>query len=663
MSWLRNHMRHFVIPGIQTIVRDRGRSDGHLTDADIKQSGKRIRPSTKCKYVEAGMLYSLVSSILPRSNVTREIALGLCRQVGQGDDSQFVYELDLGGSGLGDRVKSLGAGYNDVQGSDVLHSFITNSVKTLKKRTNRRFTVIYPGRDVWCWEVLSRKLGMPSLYDPRVSRDVARNEFVLKKVMADWTIPDWKKTILFDSGYAGTVPRAIGRAAGLDESMNVVMLSAVKNKEQIFPTHAKARKKALACEYLAKYRKRTVIRNGEAVQELAGLEQFIKAALLTIWLWHHVSPARLPAWQDAPKKPWGRPKGWVNVKGKGLFIDSNNLTGSITTAGTGIVNLGQGVVWDPNAPAIPTISVPLSFGGTGNIAVVAGTGTTNALTFSSNATTSTGFVSAATTLDNLWGTGASAGLAHSIIQDQNWQIATQQQQIKQLQNIPPKPAIVDPNTFQLLDAKTRKPLPIPGNGPFPGQMPAQGHALGQYPGPPVRFAPLPRARDTITRKHVIDKNGFVTMVDNCRQVAVDAHVAAADKKLDEAKRLNKQTMGLLSAVTGTPPGGGLPDVSIRIDRKKNGDFVKQTLLTTPLITPLVLPSAFKGGPIEPFTNPPGVVIGPNGNVLADNRPLKPNSLKTPPQSGSGAGTSAQPPTIASPTSTVIGNAIQSTNFF
>ncbi len=624
MSWLRNHFRHFVIPGIQTIVRDRGRSDGHLTDADIKQSGKRVRPSTKCKYVEAGMLYSLVSSILPRSNVTREIALGLCRQIGQGDDSEFVLELDLGRNS--DRVRDRGRvaeladGYNDVSGPDVLHSFITNSVKTLKKRTNRQSTVIYPGRDVWCWEVLSRKLGMPSLYDPRVSRDVARNEFVLKKVMADWSVPDWKKTVLFDSGYAGTVPKAIGRAAGLDESMNVVMLSAVKSEEQIFPTHAKARKKALACEYLAKYRKRTVIRNLEAVQELAGLEQFIKAALLTIWLWHHVSPARLPAWQDAPKKPWKRPKGWD--KYKGVFIDSNNFTqGSlVSTANTSIVNLGQGVVWDPNAPSIPTINVPLHFNAsaaanTSNFSVVTGTtGTTTPLTFntSSAATTSTGFVSASTALDNLWGVGSSAALSQGIIQDQNQQILQQQQQIKQLQNIPPKPGIIDPNTFQLLDAKTMKPLPIPGNGPIGAitAHPPLGNALGQYPGPPVRFAPLPR--DTRNRKHVIDKNGFITMVDSTIQVAVDAHVAAADKKLDEAKRLNKQTMGLLSAVTGTPPGGGLPDVNIRIERNKNGDFVKQTLLTTPLVP------------------------------------------TTPPQNGSGNGVPAQPPTIALPTSKRVG---------
>jgi len=285
-----------VIPGIRTLARADGKT---VFERDIKPCDKQLRPSTKCKYPEVGMLYALVSSILKADNTTREVALGLCRQVGRGNDAKFVYELDLGGRGSADRVKLLSEGYKGVEGADVLHSFIVNSVKELKARTGKRATVIYPGRDVWCWEVLSRKLGMPSVYDPRVSRSVAGRQDLLKPIVEAWPIPNWNRTVLFDSGYAGTVPRAIGKAAGLEE-MLVVMLSAQKEEEQIFPTHAKARRKALACEYLAKYRQRANLRDDGIHQPLAHLEEFIKAALLTIWLWYHVSPAKLPAWKDPP---------------------------------------------------------------------------------------------------------------------------------------------------------------------------------------------------------------------------------------------------------------------------------------------------------------------------------------------------------------------------
>jgi hypothetical protein len=289
MSWIKNHFRHFVVPGIRSLARADGRI---LTEQDIRPFDGRLRPSTKCQFAEAGLLYAAVSSVLRKSDPTREIALGLCRALGTPSESQFIYELDSAG-----RVKKLAEGYEGVEGADVLHSFVGSSVRRLKRRTRKRATVVYPGRDVWCWEVLSRKVGLPSLYDSCVSRTVADNDQAIKQVVERWDVPDWARILLFDTGYQGTVPRAIGRAAGL-ERINMVMLSAMNDQEQIFPGHAKSRRKALACEYLAKYRRRGTTRDGSPYQELADLEEFIKAALLTVWLWHHVSPRRLPAWSD-----------------------------------------------------------------------------------------------------------------------------------------------------------------------------------------------------------------------------------------------------------------------------------------------------------------------------------------------------------------------------
>jgi hypothetical protein len=324
MSWIRNHFRHFVIPGVRTIARADGRV---LMDRDIRPFDGRLRPSSKCKYAEAGMLYAAVASVLRKSDPTREVALGLCRALGSPAEAQFIYELDSQS-----RVRDLAEGYKDVEGSDVLHSFIRSSVKRLKRRTRKKATVVYPGRDVWCWEVLSRKVGLPSLYDSRVSRCIATNEKALQKTMEHWEVPDWARTLLFDTGYQGTVPRAIGKAAGL-ERINMVMLSAVEGKEQIFPGHAKSRRKALACEYLAKYRRRCVTRDDAPYQELADLEEFIKAALLTVWLWYHVSPGRLPSWRDQPKpkprvvKLTGNP-GWGSGGGSGgnIVVSASNAS-------------------------------------------------------------------------------------------------------------------------------------------------------------------------------------------------------------------------------------------------------------------------------------------------------------------------------------------------
>jgi len=397
MSWLRNHMRHFVLPGIHALARADGKT---LLDQDIKPSDRKVRPSSKCTYAEAGMLLAVCSSILKKTNPTREVALGLCREVGKPGDAKFVYELDLGGRGLGDRVKNLGLGYDGVEGADVLHSFIQNSVKELKARTRKRSTAIYPGRDVWCWEVMSKRQGMPSHYDSKVSRSIATNPKAMAKVIQPWQIPDWNRTVLFDTGHAGTVPRAIGKAAGLDK-MNVIMLSAVNNDLQLFKTHAKSRKKALACEYLAKYRRRAIVRDDAPYQEIADLEEFIKAALLTIWLWYHVSPSRLPSWRDqdvvkSKATPWST-------------IPSSNLT----VPASGGITFGGGAI-ATNTPIWVNATTAAS---TGTIDIGGTWGNQSAWANNTSITT------AATTLDNMWGQGASTGAFIDIIDQQNQQIS------------------------------------------------------------------------------------------------------------------------------------------------------------------------------------------------------------------------------------------------
>jgi hypothetical protein len=628
MSWIKDHVRQFVVPGIRTIARANGRV---LVDEDIKRVDKALRPSSKCEYLEAGLIYSLVASILPKSNETREVALGLCRQVGKAGDAEFVYELDLGGRGVDNRVKDLAFGYRDVEGADVLHSFISNSVKELKRRTKKKATAIYPGRDVWCWEVMSQRQGMPSHYDAKVSRSIATHEKAMAKVIEPWDIPDWEKTVLFDTGHAGTVPRAIGRAAGV-QRMLVIMLSAKNNEEQLFRTHAKSRKKALACEYLAKYRKRATVKNDEPYQELADLEEFIKAALLTIWLWYHISPARLPAWQDQEVI---KAKGGLRFgKSGGLTIGNSNLV-SVTPINNG--HLFGTTLVDPWASSATTTPSVLSWANTSTAS-----GTTWGPTIVGNGTG---------TIDLAWGgTGMNVLTA----------LADASPVIPPVQH-----NMVDPATFQLLDGVSKTPLEPAMDAKAAGLDPVQYEiqksraelrgrleavAPGGFKGDPLKkFERIPArvTMDASNTKIIADNRPppppkGVNMVDHLialqapkslkkipGQVTGKDIVAYETAKLNAATAVaNSKTAKLLEplkdklpeimARSNAPPGQ-LPLVSLGIEIDKDtGAAHKTVTYKSPLISnqpggvPLAnsvpTPTTGQGNPVKPVTDGRGKAI-------------------------------------------------------
>jgi hypothetical protein len=474
------------------------------------------------------MLLAVCSSILKKSNPTREVALGLCRQVGKVGDAEFVYELDLGGRGLADRVKNLGFGYQDVEGADVLHSFIANSIKELKRRTKKQATAIYPGRDVWCWEVMSRRQGMPSLYDSKVSRSIATNPKAIKKVIEPWQIADWEKTVLFDTGHQGTVPRAIGEAAGV-KNPNVIMLSAIDPEYQIFKTHAKSRKKALACEYLAKYRKRAVVRNDEAYQELADLEEFIKASLLTIWLWYHVSPARLPAWRDREV-----------IKTKdGLKFGNNALKRY------GSTNINQTLFTQ-----IPVTTGPI-WATTG-----ATTATTPSIIDVGNWPNNTSVTTGTSQLDGWFGVG-STQYAQNFIS-------------------PPAPVVpaVDPKTLQLIDPVSKTRLEPAMDAKAAGLDPVQYE---------IQRARL-EMRGKLAAAGAVNANGRIYPTPGISGKDIVAYgtaklnAATAKANNDTAKRLEpiKDQIPAIMAASNAPPGQ-LPDMRLGIEVDKSTGAVHKTI--------------------------------------------------------------------------------------
>ena len=134
-----------------------------------------------------------------------------------------------------------------------------------------------------------------------MSRSVARDKTALRTCIDEWGVHDWERVLFFDTGFSGTIPKAIAAAEGLAE-INMLLLSSHNTEKQIFRTHTGSRAKALAFEYMVKYFRSGVARGGEPVQELADLDEFIKAAMLTIWLWYHVSPTRLPSYRNKKLK-------------------------------------------------------------------------------------------------------------------------------------------------------------------------------------------------------------------------------------------------------------------------------------------------------------------------------------------------------------------------
>lgn len=477
MSWLRNHLRHFVLPGIHTLARAHGKP---MTASDIRPRDKEIRPASDCKYVEAGLLYALVSSVMRKGDPLREVTLGLCRQIGQGKDSEFVYAIDKRGD-----VKNLGAGYNGVEGSDVLHSMLCNSMRRLKRKMRRNGQLLLPGRDVWCWEVMARKLSVDSTFDSRVSRNVAYNTRALKVCIDDWQIQDWSDVLFFDTGFSGSIPRAIGGVVGLSD-INVLMLSCGDDARQIFRTHTASRKKALAFEYLSKYFASGTPRDDKPYQELASLDEFIRAALLTIWLWYHVSPTRLPSYRE--KK-----------------LPSVSKSSLLKQYGQTAVNAKYTGTWVVESAA--TTTTPVVFSGTGGpismITSASGTGITD----------SCNDLEPIEVLKGLWGAGVDGELILDKAPGVYYQAmpafpqTVEDQMASQsgiaLPTSPPiklkpvghtkkfKPKFLDPMTFELKDAYTGQSVEDQIDAKALGivkghEMPtADGYGLGQYPGPPV----------------------------------------------------------------------------------------------------------------------------------------------------------------------------------
>jgi hypothetical protein len=297
MSWLRNHIRHFVVPGLKALAKARIPADGPprrygewgepltpntgVLSTEVTPLNIGLRPSKKCSHKEAGLVYAAVCSFF-RDTKFRDDALRILSKC-DADLLMPDYRSDV-------VIKVKEADGKEViySKADVIHSIIKNTWRSLKEIAEDRI-IILPGRDVWAWEVLARKNNHPTIFDPRISRIYCSNRSVLEQTCKEWDV-DFKKALIFDTGFAGSIPRAISSVVGTDVKFLLLSSSNRKGWTQIYPNHKGSRSKVLCIEYFPKYFKTGTVLKGEPTQFLASPLEFVKAAAFTIWLWYYRSP-------------------------------------------------------------------------------------------------------------------------------------------------------------------------------------------------------------------------------------------------------------------------------------------------------------------------------------------------------------------------------------
>jgi hypothetical protein len=300
MNWLGTHLREFVAPKLEVLLAQKL---GRTVTIDLD----KIRPSKECPHEEAGLIYAVLKSHgfqamtkktwnQPEIDCTEETYALL-----RGTNDVVVVQKLFGNryrSAISNRSGNIAVTCHSAVRASLRQAYDL-SIKTGKK-------VVLTGRDMWLWEVLAHKYGIPVVYDPRVSRDVAKDHEAFVNAVIEWGVPDLNRTILLDTGFSGTIWQHLCKATG-DKPVSL-MMSAEGNKPgtkllktngQQFPTLMCARDIAYKIEDTPKYwlsgtTERKIGPQGKPIsvpkQDLALLVEFIQAVALTIWCWHFKSP-------------------------------------------------------------------------------------------------------------------------------------------------------------------------------------------------------------------------------------------------------------------------------------------------------------------------------------------------------------------------------------
>jgi len=179
---------------------------------------------------------------------------------------------------------------------------VVKSVWRAAKRAARGKMLVLPGRDVWVFEVLARREGFPTIFDPRCSRQTCQH-----REYRDRFDPYFH--ILLDTGFVGSIAKALSIDCILISADNRAF-SAVRGK-QAFPNLTGARNLALFLESLPKYWTSGIVVGGEIKQKLTAPIEFTRAAMLTQKVYKDSSPRSIES--RNPLKAGRYERVWVTM--------------------------------------------------------------------------------------------------------------------------------------------------------------------------------------------------------------------------------------------------------------------------------------------------------------------------------------------------------------
>jgi hypothetical protein len=170
--------------------------------------------------------------------------------------------------------------------------YFTKSELTVIKnawRAMKRFAagspILLPGRDVFVFEILARRENYPTLFMPQISRKTV--------VFYSETMKDLGRFCLLDTGFAGTIPRALHTPR-----FKLMSYNQPHSDIHLFPRLTLSRPIAVKIERTPKYWQTAYVNydayspthEREVKQPIALQDEFLRAARLTVEVFTNSSP-------------------------------------------------------------------------------------------------------------------------------------------------------------------------------------------------------------------------------------------------------------------------------------------------------------------------------------------------------------------------------------
>lgn len=168
---------------------------------------------------------------------------------------------------------------------------IKNCWKSVKKEARGR-KILLAGRDVFIFEILARRENYPTIFIPQCSRQTVR----------DIHFPEEMDLFLFDTGFVGSIPNALGISTF--KLMSYAQMNSVE--KQVFPRLTRSRGLALKIESTPKYWSSARMQDGAVFQEFSDNSEFLRAAYLTSEIYKDSSPHFV-----TERQPIGRRLQWT----------------------------------------------------------------------------------------------------------------------------------------------------------------------------------------------------------------------------------------------------------------------------------------------------------------------------------------------------------------